>query len=126
MIVVDNLGDHIVGNVYVKYSEEQYAENAQKNTNGRFFNGKKIEAEFSPVTDFLNAKCKQHIEGTCKRGGYCNYMHIKPLSKSFKKELFALMYIEHPEYRIKKKPQESSDDDWQETQRIREKKKEKG
>jgi hypothetical protein len=45
----------------------------------------KISAVFSPVTDFLNAKCKQHIDGTCKRGGYCNYMHVKPLSKSFKK-----------------------------------------
>ena len=27
MIVVDNLGDHIVGNVYVKYSDEEYSEN---------------------------------------------------------------------------------------------------
>lgn len=42
MIVVDNLGDHIVGNVYVKYTEDDYSENAQKNINGRFFNGKKI------------------------------------------------------------------------------------
>jgi len=25
MIVVDNLGDHLVGNVYVKYSDEDYA-----------------------------------------------------------------------------------------------------
>lgn len=92
MIVVDNLGDHIVGNVYVKYSEDEFSENAQKHINGRFFNGKKIEAEFSPVTDFTNAKCKQYIDGSCKRGGYCNYMHIKPLSKTFKKELFADMY----------------------------------
>jgi splicing factor U2AF 35 kDa subunit len=96
MIVVDNLGDHLVGNVYVKYIDEDYAEIAQKNINGRFFGGQKIKAIFSPVTDFMNAKCKQHIDGSCKRGGYCNYMHVKPLSKSFKKELFEQMYIEHP------------------------------
>jgi hypothetical protein len=30
-------------------------------------------------------------------------MHIKPLSKSFKKELFAQMNIEHPEYKIKRR-----------------------
>lgn len=42
MIVVDNLGDHIVGNVYVKYSAEEYSENAQKHINGRFWNSKKI------------------------------------------------------------------------------------
>lgn len=103
MIVVDNLGDHIVGNVYVKYSDEEYSENALKNVNGRFFNGKKISAVYSPVTDFLNAKCKQYIDGSCKRGGYCNYMHVKPLSKSFKKDLFQQMYLEHPEYRLKKR-----------------------
>lgn len=103
MIVVDNLGDHIVGNVYVKYSDEDYSENALKNVNGRFWNGKKISAVFSPVTDFLNAKCKQYIDGSCKRGGYCNYMHVKPLSKSFKKELFHQMYLEHPEYKLKKR-----------------------
>lgn len=28
MIVVDNLGDHIVSNVYVRYINEDYAENA--------------------------------------------------------------------------------------------------
>ena len=59
MIVVDNLGDHIVGNVYVKYTDEDYSENALNNINGRFFGGKKISAIFSPVTDFVNAKCKQ-------------------------------------------------------------------
>ena len=109
MIVVDNLGDHIVGNVYVKYSEEEFSENAHQNINGRFFNGKKIDAHFSPVTDFLNAKCKQYIDGSCKRGGYCNYMHIKPLSRSFKKELFTQMYLEHPEYRQKKEESDHED-----------------
>lgn len=102
MIVVDNLGEHIVGNAYVKFSTEEYAENAMKNINGRFYNGRKIIAHYSPVTDFSNAKCKQYLDGSCKRGGYCNYMHIKPLSRSFKKELFAEMYLQHPEYRVKK------------------------
>jgi splicing factor U2AF subunit len=103
MIVVDNLGDHLAGNVYVKYSDEDYAEIAQKNINGRFFGGKKINAVFSPVTDFMNAKCKQHIDGSCKRGGYCNYMHVKPFSKSFQRELFTEMYMEHPEYKERKR-----------------------
>jgi splicing factor U2AF 35 kDa subunit len=123
MIVVDNLGDHIVGNVYVKYSDEDYSENALKNVNGRFWNGKKISAVFSPVTDFLNAKCKQYIDGSCKRGGYCNYMHVKPLSKSFKKELFQQMYLEHPEYRLKKRSE--SEDSFERRKRERRDRKEK-
>lgn len=117
MIVVDNLGDHIVGNVYVKYSDEDYSENALKNVNGRFWNGKKISAVYSPVTDFLNAKCKQYIDGSCKRGGYCNYMHVKPLSKSFKKELFQQMHLEHPEYRLKKRSE--SEDSFERRKRER-------
>jgi len=32
-------------------------------------------------------------------GGLCNYMHLKPVSNSFKRELFIQMYIEHPEFR---------------------------
>ena len=96
MVIVDNLGDHIAGNVYVKYTEEEYAENAEKNIKGKIYNGQKIKTQFSPVTDFLNAKCKQYMDGSCKRGGYCNYMHIKPLSKTFKRELFEKMYLEHP------------------------------
>jgi splicing factor U2AF subunit len=43
--------------------------------------------EYSPITDFSNAKCKQFIEGCCKRGGYCNYMHLKPISEKFKNNL---------------------------------------
>ena len=93
MIIVDNLGDHIAGNVYVKYTEQQYAENAYAKVSGRVYAGKTIKAVFSPVTDFLNAKCKQYMDGSCKRGGYCNSMHIKPLSKSFKRELFQKMYL---------------------------------
>jgi splicing factor U2AF subunit len=106
MIVVDNLGDHIVGNVYVRYINEDYAENAIMNINGRFFNGKKIDAQYSSVTDFGNAKCKQYLDGSCKRGGYCNYMHIKPLSKSLKKQLIQEMYLEHPEYKEKREQEE--------------------
>ncbi len=102
MVIVDNLGDHLVGNVYVKYSDEEYSEEALKSINGKFKNNKKIHAIFSPVTDFQNAKCKQHMEGMCKRGEYCNYMHVKPISTNFKRELFEEMYIEHPEYRVKK------------------------
>ena len=106
MIVVDNLGDHIVGNVYVRYINEDYAENAINNINGRFFNGKKIDAQYSSVTDFSNAKCKQYLDGSCKRGGFCNYMHIKPLSKSLKRQLMEQMHLEYPEYKIKREQEE--------------------
>jgi splicing factor U2AF subunit len=82
--VCDNLGDHMIGpwlpcccltsllgvarcvtysslccmpgNVYVKYYTEEDAMTAKENLNGRFYAGRHICAEFSPVTEFREAR----------------------------------------------------------------------
>lgn len=41
MNVCDNLGDHLVGNVYVKFRYEEDAEKAVKDLDNRWYNGKK-------------------------------------------------------------------------------------
>lgn len=108
LIVCDNIGDHLIGNVYVKYATEEGAENCIKGLTGRYYAGKVIIPEYSPVTDFREARCRQYDEGECKRGGFCNFMHLKHISRSFKRSLFRQMYEEHPEYkkRIKKDDEE--------------------
>ncbi|EEY69453.1 splicing factor U2AF 35 kDa subunit [Phytophthora infestans T30-4] len=85
--ICDNLGDHLVGNVYAKYEDEEHAAAAQKSLYGRFYAGRPLVCEFSPVTDFREARCRQFDEGTCNRGGYCNFMHIKTVSRSMQREL---------------------------------------
>ena len=40
MNVCDNLGDHLVGNVYVKFRYEEDAEKAVNQVNNRWYNGK--------------------------------------------------------------------------------------
>jgi len=85
--VCDNLGDHLVGNVYVKYKKEEDAAKCQKALHGRFYAGRPLTAEFSPVTDFREARCRQFDESMCGRGGYCNFMHIKHVSRSLKRSL---------------------------------------
>jgi len=85
--ICDNLGDHLVGNVYAKYEDEEDAAAAQKALYGRFYAGRPLICEFSPVTDFREARCRQFDEGTCNRGGYCNFMHIKTVSRSYQREL---------------------------------------
>lgn len=40
MNVCDNLGDHLVGNVYVKFRYEEDAEKAVESLNNRWYNGK--------------------------------------------------------------------------------------
>jgi len=87
MNVCDNLGDHLVGNVYVKFRRQEDAEKAVNDLNNRWFNGRPIYAELSPVTDFREACCRQYEMGECTRSGFCNFMHIKPISRDLRREL---------------------------------------
>ncbi|CAD8083620.1 unnamed protein product [Paramecium primaurelia] len=102
LIVCENIGDHLVGNVYVKYTSELYAESCFNALQNLSYENRPLSMEYSPVLDFSSAKCKQYIDGTCQRGGSCNYLHLKKISTKFKKSLFNQMYEEHPEYREKK------------------------
>uniref|UniRef100_A0A7C9AZJ2 Uncharacterized protein n=1 Tax=Opuntia streptacantha TaxID=393608 RepID=A0A7C9AZJ2_OPUST len=86
--VCDNLADHMVGNVYVQYREEEQAANALRNLTGRYYAGRPIIVDFSPVTDFREATCRQYEENTCNRGGYCNFMHLKRISRELRRQLF--------------------------------------
>ncbi|KAG2686484.1 hypothetical protein I3760_09G007500 [Carya illinoinensis] len=86
--ICDNLADHMVGNVYVQFREEEDASNALRNLTGRFYSGRPIIVDFSPVTDFREATCRQYEENVCNRGGYCNFMHLKKIGKELRRKLF--------------------------------------
>ncbi|KAF3539125.1 hypothetical protein F2Q69_00022917 [Brassica cretica] len=86
--VCDNLADHMIGNVYVLFKEEDQAAAALKALQGRFYLGRPIIADFSPVTDFREATCRQYEEDNCNRGGYCNFMHAKQISRELRRKLF--------------------------------------
>lgn len=107
MNVCDNLGDHLVGNVYVKFKKEEDADKAVKDLNNRWFGGRPIYAELTPVTDFreaccryevingsiflsllINPICRQYETGECTRSGFCNFMHLKPISRKLRGELY--------------------------------------
>ena len=89
MNVCDNLGDHLVGNVYIKFRREEDAEKAVTELNNRWFGGRPVHAELSPVTDFREACCTQYENGECTRGGFCNFMHLKPISRELRRKLYA-------------------------------------
>jgi splicing factor U2AF subunit len=86
--VCDNLADHMIGNVYVLFKEEDQAAAALQALQGRFYSGRPIIADFSPVTDFREATCRQYEEDNCNRGGYCNFMHVKQISRELRRKLF--------------------------------------
>ncbi|KAK6926660.1 RNA recognition motif domain [Dillenia turbinata] len=93
--ICDNLADHMVGNVYVQYREEEHAAKAVQNLTGRFYAGRPIIVDFSPVTDFREATCRQYEENTCNRGGYCNFMHLKKISRELRRQLFGRYRPKH-------------------------------
>ncbi|KAJ0989789.1 hypothetical protein J5N97_008145 [Dioscorea zingiberensis] len=86
--ICDNLADHMVGNVYVQFKEEDQAAAALHALQGRFYSGRPIIADFSPVTDFREATCRQFEENSCNRGGYCNFMHVKQIGRELRRKLF--------------------------------------
>ena len=56
--------------------------------NNRWFGGRPIYAELTPVTDFREACCRQYETGECTRSGFCNFMHLKPISRKLRGELY--------------------------------------
>ncbi|XP_020583953.1 splicing factor U2af small subunit B [Phalaenopsis equestris] len=86
--ICDNLADHMVGNVYVQFKEEDQAAAALRALQGRFYSGRPIIVDFSPVTDFREATCRQFEENSCNRGGYCNFMHVKQIGRELRRKLF--------------------------------------
>lgn len=86
--VCDNTGAHLVGNVYVKFEYEDDAEKAMKALTGRFYGGRLLVPEFSPVTDFREARCRQYDSNECNRGGQCNFMHLKQVDPELERRLF--------------------------------------
>ncbi|KAH8740880.1 U2AG splicing factor U2AF U2snRNP auxilliary factor, partial [Cryptosporidium ryanae] len=110
LLICDNIGDHMIGNVYIRYSSEEYARSALINLRSKGYMGKQVRVELSPVSDFKEAKCRQYIDGCCNRGGYCNFMHIKHIPRCVKDKLFSEMYLKYPEYLPRREGHRDADD----------------
>jgi len=87
MHVCDNVGDHLIGNVYARFDWEDEAQAAVEALNQRWYANRPLVAELSPVTDFREACCRQNDMGECNRGGFCNFMHLRRPSKGLLVEL---------------------------------------
>merc|ERR1719469_8412 len=77
-----------VGDMFLASVKEEDAEKAVEDLNNRWFGGRPIYAELTPVSDFREACCRQYETGECTRSGFCNFMHLKPISRPLRKELY--------------------------------------
>lgn len=54
--VCDNLGDHMIGHVYVQYASEEDAADAMEVMNQRYYDGRQMQVEYSPVQNFSEVR----------------------------------------------------------------------
>jgi len=88
LVVCDNNNDHLIGNVYARFKYEDSAQKACDVLNSRWYAGRPVYCELSPVTDFREACCRLNSgDQGCVRGGFCNFIHRKEVSEELGKEL---------------------------------------
>lgn len=87
MCVCDNQCEQLRGNVYVKFHKEEDAVKAAEELNNRWYGCRPIFVDLCPVGDFREASCRQFEMGQCSKGGFCNFWHVKPISRSLKNTL---------------------------------------
>jgi splicing factor U2AF 35 kDa subunit len=77
----------LIGNVYARFKYEESAQTACDALNSRWYAGRPIYCELSPVTDFREACCRLNSGDGCQRGGFCNFIHRKEPSAELDREL---------------------------------------
>nr|XP_001920562.1 U2 small nuclear ribonucleoprotein auxiliary factor 35 kDa subunit-related protein 2 isoform X1 [Danio rerio]XP_021335623.1 U2 small nuclear ribonucleoprotein auxiliary factor 35 kDa subunit-related protein 2 isoform X1 [Danio rerio] len=71
-----NFEPHLRGNVYVQYETEEQCKEAFVMFNGRWYAGRQLQCEFSPVTRWKTAICGLFDRRKCPKGKHCNFLHV--------------------------------------------------
>ncbi|XP_064878700.1 uncharacterized protein zrsr2 isoform X2 [Oncorhynchus nerka] len=71
-----NFEPHLRGNVYVQFDTEEQCKEAFMMFNGRWYAGKQLQCEFSPVTRWKTAICGLFDRQKCPKGKHCNFLHV--------------------------------------------------
>uniref|UniRef100_A0A5F4WE17 U2 small nuclear RNA auxiliary factor 1 like 4 n=1 Tax=Callithrix jacchus TaxID=9483 RepID=A0A5F4WE17_CALJA len=77
-----NVSPWTLTDVFLQFRREEDAERAVAELNNRSMG--KLHAELSHVTDFRESCCCQYEMGECTRGGFCNFMHLRPISQNLR------------------------------------------
>jgi len=99
LCVVDNLGDHLIGNVYARFNDESSASKAFNALAGKYYHSQLVEEEYCPIINIRDCRCKKFAQGICKRGAFCNFLHLKEVNRELIRSLKEEMYENHPEYK---------------------------
>jgi splicing factor U2AF subunit len=92
LTVCENGNNHLQGNVYIQFTSSDAAQQARDNFASRWYAGKPVYCDLSPVRDLSEASCRQHEEGVCDRGELCNFLHVRKVDPKVVKELQLSMW----------------------------------
>ena len=119
LFILDNLSEHLIGNVYAKFCDEKAAANAYDNLQGKYYHSDLVVEEYCPIINPKDGKCYKFEDGLCNKGPYCNFLHFKDISKSLIKSLKDEMYEIHPEYRKNRFSNNNNNNNYRNKKRIR-------
>lgn len=71
-----NYEPHLRGNVYVQFDTEEQCKEASIKFHGRWYAGRQLHCELSPVTRWKNAICGLFDRQKCPKGKHCNFLHV--------------------------------------------------
>ncbi|PRT55191.1 Splicing factor U2AF subunit [Wickerhamiella sorbophila] len=93
VLIAGNDSEHMRGNVYLVFQNDEDADKVLANFNRRWYAGKPVYALLSPVHDLRTAVCRQAEISKCDRGGQCNYVHPLNINKSLLNSLWASQQV---------------------------------
>lgn len=88
IVVCENANDHLTGNVYIMFSDEDVANSVNNVLNQEWYNGRPVYSELTPVDSFADANCRAYEEAACDRLERCNFMHVRKPTATLEASLF--------------------------------------
>ncbi|KAK9509450.1 hypothetical protein O3M35_006764 [Rhynocoris fuscipes] len=82
----DNIFEDIFVECVDQFNDEKVAEKAVKSLNNRWFGGRPVYAELSPVIRFHFAYCRGLTSQKCPKDNMCNFWHAKKISDRLHRE----------------------------------------
>lgn len=86
--ICENRSEHLQGNTYVRFEDEDGARAALDAVQGRVYAGRAIKVEYSPVTELADGRCRKFEETNCERGDFCHFMHARKLGSEMHRRLY--------------------------------------
>ncbi|EGV65941.1 hypothetical protein PSN45_003255 [Yamadazyma tenuis] len=88
LVVCENENNHLNGNVYCRFKNEEGARRAVVELNQEWFGSRPVHCELSPVQSFHDANCRDYDTNSCSRD-HCNFMHVIRPSDELERQLFS-------------------------------------